>query len=265
MVGAEGGIGAVPGRRWDVALSFAGAQREYVGQVAAALKARGVRCFYDADEKVRLWGMNLTEELPRIYAHESAAVVVFVSADYAAGNWTRLERRSAFSRAVDDAGVYVLPARFDDSELPGLLSDISYIDLRDCTPGQFADLVAAKLADLAISPSLISARADGRAAPRLGAGDFAVVPPRQRERVLRGLPPKSSVFAGREVDLAKLLTLLEPDGPADGQPRVAVVTGLPGVGKTELAVQAAYAALENGWFPGGVLFINMRGYDKIGR
>ena len=179
-----------------------------------------------------------------------------------AGNWTRLERRSAFSRAVDDAGVYVLPARFDDSELPGLLSDVAYIDLRDCTPGQFADLVAAKLADLAISPSLISARADGGAAAGVGAGDFTVVPPRQRERVLRGLPPKSPVFAGREADLSKLLTLLGPDGPADGQPRVAVVTGLPGVGKTELAVQAAYVALENGWFPGGVLFIDMRGYDQ---
>ena len=47
--------GSGPGRRWDVALSFAGAQRDYVGQVAEALKAR-VRCFYDADEQVRLWG-----------------------------------------------------------------------------------------------------------------------------------------------------------------------------------------------------------------
>ena len=50
-----------------------------------ALKARGVRCFYDADEQVRLWGTHLAEELPRIYERESAAVVVFVSADYARG------------------------------------------------------------------------------------------------------------------------------------------------------------------------------------
>ena len=56
--------GGGPGRRWDVALSFAGAQRDDVGLVAAALKARGVRCFYDADEQVRLWGTHLTEELP---------------------------------------------------------------------------------------------------------------------------------------------------------------------------------------------------------
>jgi hypothetical protein len=40
--------------RWEVALSFAGAQRDYVEQVAAALKARGVRCFYDADEQIDL-------------------------------------------------------------------------------------------------------------------------------------------------------------------------------------------------------------------
>ena len=47
------------GGGWDVALPFAAGQREYVGQVAAALKARGVRCFYDADEQVRLWGTHL--------------------------------------------------------------------------------------------------------------------------------------------------------------------------------------------------------------
>src|SRR5580704_5530762 len=131
-------LGASPGWRWDVALSFAGAQRDYVGQVADALKARGVRCFYDADEQVRLWGTHLAEELPLIYARESAAVVVFISADYAGRDWTRLESRAAFSRAVSEAGVYVLPARFDDSELPALLSDVGDVDLRHYTAEQFA-------------------------------------------------------------------------------------------------------------------------------
>jgi hypothetical protein len=154
MTGENDGAdpGARPGRLWEVALSFAGAQRGYVEQVAQALKARGVRCFYDADEQIELWGKYLAEELPRIYARESAAVV-FISADYAGRDWTRLERRAAFSRAVAASGVYVLPARFDDSELPGLLPDVAAIDLRRYTPGQFADLVVAKLAGLSISPS----------------------------------------------------------------------------------------------------------------
>ena len=151
--GDRPGQGAGAGRRWDVALSFAGAQREYVGQVAAALKARGVRCFYDEDEQVRLWGAHLAEELPRIYAQESAAVVVFISAEYAGQPWTRLERRAALARAVAEAGVYVLPARFDDSDLPGLLPDVVTVDLRRYTPAQFADLVANKLAALTYSPT----------------------------------------------------------------------------------------------------------------
>jgi hypothetical protein len=85
--------------RWDVVLSFAGAQRDYVRQVAAALKARGVRCFYDADEQIELWGKYLAEELPAIYAKQAAAVVVFISAEYAERDWTRLERRAALDRA----------------------------------------------------------------------------------------------------------------------------------------------------------------------
>ena len=67
-----------------MALSFAGAQRDYIEQVASALKARGVRCFYDADEQIDLWGRYLTEDLPAIYGERAAAVVVFISAEYAA-------------------------------------------------------------------------------------------------------------------------------------------------------------------------------------
>ncbi len=101
MMGANGGAapGARPRWQWDVALSFAGAQRDYVEQVAAALKARGLRCFYDADEQIELWGRYLAEELPAIYGEEAAAVVMFVSAEYAAREWTRLERRTALARA----------------------------------------------------------------------------------------------------------------------------------------------------------------------
>jgi hypothetical protein len=65
MMGASGGAGpgAQPEWQWDVALSFADAQRGYVEQVARARKARG-RCFYDADEQIELWGKLLTEVLP---------------------------------------------------------------------------------------------------------------------------------------------------------------------------------------------------------
>ena len=153
-----GGGGAAPGAphgwRWDVAMSFAGAQRDYVEQVAGALTARGMRCFYDADEQIELWGKYLAEELPAIYAEQAAAVVVFVSAEYAARDWTRLERRVALARAVHERREYVLPARFDDTPLPGLLSDMVTIDLRGRSAEQFAAMIAAKLAALGIVVSV---------------------------------------------------------------------------------------------------------------
>ena len=77
-----------------------------------------MRCFYDADEEIGLWGKSLAEVLPEIYGEHAAMVVVFASAEYADRDWTRLERRAALARAARERREYVLPARFDDTQLP---------------------------------------------------------------------------------------------------------------------------------------------------
>ncbi|MET9015154.1 tetratricopeptide repeat protein [Streptomyces olivaceoviridis] len=75
-----------------------------------------------------------------------------------------------------------------------------------------------------------------------------------------GLPPASRTFTGRDSELGALLEALKT---GEGQQAVLVsaVAGMPGVGKTELVVQVAAKAQERGWFPGGVLFVDMLGYD----
>jgi TIR domain/WD domain, G-beta repeat len=174
MNGADGGADpdARPGWKWDVALSFADAQREYVEQVARELKALGMRCFYDADEQIDLWGKYLAEELPAIYGEQAATVVVFISVEYAARDWTRLERRAALDRAVRERGEYVLPARFDDTPLPGLLSNMVTVDLRSRTPKEFAGTIAKKLAALGIGASAPSASSRARSRPGTSAALF---------------------------------------------------------------------------------------------
>lgn len=46
------------GQDYEVCLSFAGEDRAYVERVAAALGRAQVRVFYDAYEKVELWGTS---------------------------------------------------------------------------------------------------------------------------------------------------------------------------------------------------------------
>ena len=77
---------------------------------------------------------------------------------------------------------------------------------------------------------------------------------------LAQLPALVAGFTGREAELAEITALLDPAGDA-GAVVVSAVAGLAGVGKTALAVQAAHAARQAGWFPGGVLFLDLHGYD----
>jgi hypothetical protein len=223
-----------PEWRWDVALSFAGAQRDYVEQVAQALKARGVRCFYDADEQIDLWGKYLAEELPAIYSEQAAAVVVFVSAEYAERDWTRHERRAALGRAVRERREYVLPARFDDTPLPGLLSDMVTIDLRTLTPQQFAALVVGKLAALAITPPAPSAGAGWLLDEVTDPFALEVHRPVQLEDQQPGLPILPA-YVPRDHDIELGRTVR---AAAEGSSGTAVLVGGASTGKTRACWQA---------------------------
>ncbi|GAB3726511.1 hypothetical protein GCM10027598_45450 [Amycolatopsis oliviviridis] len=69
-----------------------------------------------------------------------------------------------------------------------------------------------------------------------------------------GLPPTTTAFTGRATELRAIRTALEADGG------VCVVSGMGGVGKTELAVRCAHR-LESG-FADGCLFIDLRGHES---
>ena len=115
---------------FDVVLSFAGEQRPYVEEVAARLRAAGIRVFYDANEQASLWGKNLYTHLDEIYRKRARYCVMFLSEAYRDKLWTNHERESAQARAFEESKEYVLPARFDDTEIPGIHPTIAYVDLR---------------------------------------------------------------------------------------------------------------------------------------
>ncbi|WP_051967325.1 ATP-binding protein [Kitasatospora mediocidica] len=88
--------------------------------------------------------------------------------------------------------------------------------------------------------------------------DLRVRLPAQVHPALSGLPAATAAFTGRSAELTALLDALAPD--VDCDPTVVVLSGLAGIGKTALALQAADTARRRGWFPAGVLYTDLRGH-----
>ena len=138
----------MPGENaYEVALSFAGEDRDYVEKVAAYLKKKNIRFFYDKYEEATLWGKDLVEHLDKVFRGDARYCVMFISKHYKEKIWPSHERGSALAKALEleEKGEYILPARFDKTELPGLRPTICYVDLQFKSPNQLGDLIMQKL------------------------------------------------------------------------------------------------------------------------
>ncbi len=68
---------------YDIALSFAGEERDYVELVANDLMKNGVNVFYDKFEEANLWGKDLYVYLNEIYKEHAKYTIMFISKNYA--------------------------------------------------------------------------------------------------------------------------------------------------------------------------------------
>lgn len=130
---------------YDVAISYASEQFEYAKKIADVLQAKGIAVFFDKFYEEKIWGRDLSEYLMNVYYKQSLYCIMLISRDYASKAWPTHERRSAIARNIEDMGEYILPVRFDDSEIPGLPPTIKYLDARKITPEEVAALFIKKL------------------------------------------------------------------------------------------------------------------------
>ncbi|ONI87248.1 hypothetical protein ALI22I_22660 [Saccharothrix sp. ALI-22-I] len=92
-------------------------------------------------------------------------------------------------------------------------------------------------------------------------GDPSLAAPAERADpdVPDQLPPDVPGFVGRVELVERISRLIAPDGPRTAVP-IVVLTGVPGVGKTALAVHVAHRLRDR--FPDGRLYVDMRGYGS---
>lgn len=153
-VGSQHGPASAPERRrrrdaarrkYDVALSFAGEDREFVQDVADRLRELEVEVFYDGFEEADLWGKDLVTHLAEVYGQQSRFVVIFASKHYAEKAWPNHEREHALARHFRGERERVLPVRMDNTEIPGLPSTVGYLDRRVLTAEKLAELIRQKV------------------------------------------------------------------------------------------------------------------------
>ncbi len=131
--------------KYDVALSFAGEDREYVEKIALILKANGVKVFYDKFEEVDLWGKDLGIHFEYVYNRSAKYCVPFISQKYQEKVWTKYEIRNAISRSINSNEDYILPIKIDDVKLEGLRESIGYLSAKYNSPEEIANKIIIKL------------------------------------------------------------------------------------------------------------------------
>ena len=130
---------------YDVALSFAGEDRPYAERLATKLHQMKIKVFYDGFEKARLWGEDLFVYLSDLYRLRAKYCIMFLSQHYADKLWTNHERQAAQNRAFKESQAYILPIRLDNTNIPGILDTVGYLNWHDEKIEDIADCVRKKL------------------------------------------------------------------------------------------------------------------------
>ncbi|HEV7405799.1 MAG TPA: tetratricopeptide repeat protein [Chthoniobacteraceae bacterium] len=208
-----------------MAFSFAGEKRAFVEKVAAILAKRFSEesILYDKYHNAEFSRGDLAFYLPDLYEKEADLVVAIFCPDYESKEWCGLEWNAIYGLLKARKVGEVMLARFGRVEGKGLRGLAGYTDLDDLTAEEAAAEILERLA-------LNEGRPKG----------FYQTPAKADPLPLRSATPNNlprlQPFFGRESELAVIREALDPESRTWG----ALIDGPGGMGKTSLAVRAAY-------------------------
>jgi hypothetical protein len=138
-----------------VFVSYAQADKNVARQVAEALQDAGLLVWIDAWELAP--GDSIAQRIEEAIA-SSDILLVLLSQNSVASQWVQKELSAALSRELRDRAITVIPALLEDCEIPGLLADRQYLDLRRDLPAAIRRLVE----QIGSAPRLDFSKLDGR-------------------------------------------------------------------------------------------------------
>src|ERR1035441_3954637 len=214
-------------KRFRIAFSFAGEKRDFIEKVAAILAKQfgEAAILYDKFHEAEFAVYDLGIRLPRLYGEQSDLIVPVLCPAYDAKRWTGWEWGHIYGFFTKADGHRVMPSRFEHASADGLAPTAGFIELDHKTPEQFATLILERLALNEGHPKDHYTKPVSASAPAL------------KTDIPHNLPTLQPFF-GREDELRKIADALDPDSRTWG----ALIDGPGGMGKTSLAVRAAYDA-----------------------
>lgn len=227
--------GPARGDQPDFYISYSRRDAGWATWIAWTLAEDGYAVFLDAwelrpgDE----WHARLALELDR-----AERVIAVLSDSYLASESRMAEARTAANDRARTGG-RLIPVLVDDIELPAPLSDLVHIDLHDRDEAACCELLLSGVVAGWLRPTPSATRARSRAGaerppfPGGGRPSPAAVPDR--------LPQRVRPFVGRQALLDEIRVGFE-ERRSGGREVVQVLAGLPGVGKTAVAIEFAHQA-----------------------
>ena len=213
-------------KRFRVAFSFAGEKRDFVKQIADLLARHfsEAAILYDKYFEAEFAKARLGFSLPALYHKESDLIVAVLCPDYDKKEWCGLEWTAIYGLIKQGNVDQVMLTRFDRVDGEGLYGLAGFIELDHKTPEQAVTLILERLA-------LNEGKPKDHYKP-VSTSAFIL-----KTSIPHNLPTLQPFF-GREDELRKIADALDPDSRTWG----ALIDGPGGMGKTSLAVRAAYDA-----------------------
>jgi len=127
-------------KTYDIAVSFAGEQRNYVEQTVRECDELDLKVFYDRDMSNEWWRKKFIREQSKFYGSRTPYFVPFISTEYLAKPIPMDEFSAAMMTAVRQGDGYVLPVLIGDVQVPPdlLHPHIHYLRDKEYTPKQLA-------------------------------------------------------------------------------------------------------------------------------
>lgn len=130
--------------KYDIALSFAGEQREYAKQLANRLSDCDIKVFLDSWNIAESWGKDLTTYFSSVFPKETMFVVTLFSEEYIEKTWPRFEFEVMQSRQMSEEE-FILPIIIDNTFPQNWPKTRGFIDAKDYSIDEIALIIREKI------------------------------------------------------------------------------------------------------------------------